>query len=199
MFFDPVLKQQERGNADQQNSDGSGDEGVYTVAVNRAEMAEQTHAHDGAGNAATSQADHDSALHRAFFDVHNAGANFGDKVEESVRTHGDNRRDTQEKNEDGQQQDSTADARHANECPNNKADQNFFRNHKITCRKNRALSVIAIDPDKAFALEVQNDLLCGFFWRQVASVNHHFRILGRLVGIGNAGEFFEDAGSRFRI
>src|SRR5215472_6981661 len=53
--------------------------------------------------------------------------------------------------------------------------------------------------DEALALQVQNNFLGGFFGRQLASVNCHFRIWRNFVGIGDPGEFLEDASSCFGI
>jgi len=59
--------------------------------------------------------------------------------------------------------------------------------------------VIAVDPDEAFAFEVQNDFLCRFLRRQVSGVDHHLCILRLLIGIRNAGEFLQDPSPRFRV
>src|SRR5207249_11747468 len=47
--------------------------------------------------------------------------------------------------------------------------------------------------DKAFSLQMENNLLSCFLGRQFAGVNRHFGIGGSLIGIGNPGELFENA------
>ena len=46
---------------------------------------------------------------------------------------------------------------------------------------------------------MQNDFLGGFFGRQFAGVDRDFGIRRNFVGIGDPGEFLQNAGSSFGI
>src|SRR6201993_3142064 len=53
--------------------------------------------------------------------------------------------------------------------------------------------------DEAFPLKVQDNFLCGFLGRQLASVNRYLSIRRSFIGIGNARELLENSRARFRI
>src|SRR6516162_9503647 len=60
-------------------------------------------------------------------------------------------------------------------------------------------SPLAACADEPLTLEMQEDLVGGFFWRQVTGVQGHIRIFWRLVGIRNPGKLFDEASPSLRI
>ncbi len=76
LLFDLLLEQQQSGNDDQKHSNCSLDEVVDAVAVERADVHQQIHSGDRAGNAAHRQSDHHFAANRAFLQVHQARPEF---------------------------------------------------------------------------------------------------------------------------
>src|SRR5580692_7389457 len=58
---------------------------------------------------------------------------------------------------------------------------------------------MSVDPDKAFALQMQNDLLRSFFGAQFSRVDYNVSILWFFVGIRNAGKLLQNAGAGFRV
>src|SRR5580658_7785285 len=63
------------------------------------------------------------------------------------------------------------------------------------CPRKLRLAWVVIYADVAFALEVQENLLRCFLGREIRGVNHDIRIGGGFVGIGDAGELLEHAGT----
>ena len=91
-----------------------------------------------------------------------AGGNFGEEVEQRVGTDGHDRRHPQAKDQNGEQQNAAPHAAHADEDAHDKANQNFGR-YQWHSRSCFALLSRPVHADEAFALQVQNDFLRGFF------------------------------------
>ena len=75
-----------------ENSDGNGDELIDSIAVDVAQMNQETDAQVGTRRAANCERQHHLAPHCAFAQVNRTGADLGDKVEERVRADGANGR-----------------------------------------------------------------------------------------------------------
>src|SRR6516165_1862755 len=78
------------------------------------------------------------------------------------------------------------------------ADENN-RTTAETLANGRPPSPLAACADEPLALEMQEDLLGGFSWRQVTGVQDHIRIFWRFVRIRNPGELFDKASPSLRI
>ncbi len=89
--LDFFLEEQESRNANQQHSDGNGDEVIDAVAIDVPQVNQETYAQIRAGSAADGQRQDHLAPNRAFAQMNNAGADLSDEVEERVRTHGAHR------------------------------------------------------------------------------------------------------------
>src|ERR1700687_1839016 len=124
-FFNPSLEQKQRRNQHQQQSHGGLDEVVYPSAINVAQVHQKRYAEKRAGNAAERHRQHHFFSHRAFIQVHDAGGNLGEKVEQRVAAHGDDGGHAQAEDEHGQQQYAAAQTRQPDQRSNREADQYF--------------------------------------------------------------------------
>ena len=61
--------------------------------------------------------------------------------------------------------------------------------------KLHTLCGLVVGADEAFAFEVQDDLLRGFFWCQFGGIDDNFGVLGLLVRIRDTSELLKDAGA----
>src|SRR5580700_8373496 len=86
-------------------------------------MRQKAYAQIGTWSAADNKSHDYFAPHCAFTQMDNAGADLGDKVEESVGAHGQHGRHAQTENEDGEQQNTASDSRHSDEGPDSKTHQ----------------------------------------------------------------------------
>jgi hypothetical protein len=126
-FLDPPLEEQQNGNDDQQHAHRGLDEVVDSVAVEVADVHQQLDAANGARDAADGESEHHLTLHRAALQMHDAGWNLGEEVEEGIGTDGYNRRHTQAKDQDRQQQNPAADTAQADQYAYDKSNQDFSR------------------------------------------------------------------------
>ncbi len=106
--LDTRLKHQQDRNAYQQDPDRELDDGICTVAIKMSKVGEIGDAAGRTRHAADRECQHYFAAHRAFLQVDDAGGNLGEKVEQGVRSHCRNHRNSQAENQDGQQQHAAA-------------------------------------------------------------------------------------------
>src|SRR5208337_980322 len=125
MFFNPSLEQEQRRNQYQQQPDRRFDEVVDAVAIDVAQVHQKSYAQVRAGNAAERHRQHNLLPHRAFAQVHDAGRNLGEKVEQRVATHGNDGGYTQAEDKHGQQQNAATQTRQPDQRPYDEADQHF--------------------------------------------------------------------------
>src|SRR5208283_2590323 len=91
---------------------------------------QEPYAEIGAGNTADRHGEHDFSPHGAFDQVDDGGGNLGEEVTHGVATDGNDRRNVQPKNEQGQQQYTAAQTRHSDQRSNREADQ-YFQQQKF--------------------------------------------------------------------
>src|SRR5450759_2041210 len=125
MFFNPSLEQKQRGNQYQQQSHSGLDEVVDPGAIDMAQMLQKSHAEVRAGNAVDRHRQDDFLPHRAFAQVHDAGGNLGEKVEQRVGTDGNDGGYAQAEDEHGQQQHAATQTCQPDQRSNREADQHF--------------------------------------------------------------------------
>ena len=92
-----------------------------------ADVHQQLHSTDGAGNASDGERDHDLATHRAFLEMQQAGGDLGEEVEQRVGTDRHDCGHPQAKDQNGEQQNAAPHPGHSDEDADNKANQNFGR------------------------------------------------------------------------
>src|SRR5580693_3332121 len=86
--FNFLLEEQEGRNANQQNSYSKGNEVVHSITISASQMRQKAYAQIRTWSAADNKSHDYFAPHCAFAQMDNAGADLGDKVEESVGAHG---------------------------------------------------------------------------------------------------------------
>ena len=115
VLFDPALEQQQRRNADQENPDRHRNECVDTRTIDSAQMTQKAHPDNRSGNTACGQCQNDLAPNRSFIEVNPAGTDFGNEVEEGVRSDCNNGGHAQDKNQDRQQEHTAAHPCHSDQ------------------------------------------------------------------------------------
>ena len=99
------------------------DEVVDAIAVDVAQVNQETYAQIRARSAADDQRHDHLAPHRAFAQMDDAGADLGREVEERVGANGAHGRHVQTENENREQQNAAPDSRHSDEGPDSKTHQ----------------------------------------------------------------------------
>src|SRR5580704_5148919 len=61
------------------------------------------------------------------------------------------------------------------------------------------LGAVAVHSNEPLAFHVQNDLLCCLLRTEIGRVDHHIGVLRFFVGIGDAGELFENPSARLSV
>src|SRR5208337_5507075 len=125
MIFNPPLEQKQHGNQHQQQTHGGLDEVVDDGAIDVAQVHQESHAEIRTGNAADRHRQHDLSAHRAFAQVHDAGGNLGEKIEQRIAADGNDGGHAQAEDEHGQQQYAAAQTGQADQRPHDEADQHF--------------------------------------------------------------------------
>jgi len=160
-IFDFFLEQHQGGNHDEQYTHRSLDKAVNAIPVDVANVHQQLHSTDRAGNAADRKRNHDLAADGAFLKVQQASRDFREEVEERVGADGHDGLYLQAKNQNREQQNAAPHPAHADEDAHNKANQNFGR-YQWHSGALFALLSRPVHANEAFALQVQNDFLGGF-------------------------------------
>src|SRR5215470_9568766 len=166
-------------------------------------MGQKAYAEDGSRHTSKRERNYNFPADRAFLEMKKTGSNFRDEVENRVRTYRDDRRDMEAKNEEGQQQYAAPQSGHADQGAYYEANQDLERdqlhfNLKSSLSPCRTCRLIT-HTDEALLLEVQNNFLRCLLRIQIAGIDRHLRIRRQFIGIGNAGEFFDDPGTRLGI
>src|ERR1700686_4591717 len=195
-FFNSFLQQQQRGNHDEQHTHRGLDKDVDPIAVQVADVHQQFHASEGAGNAPSRKRKYDRATHRTILEVHQAGRNLRENVKQRVGTDRHDRRDFQPEDQNREQQNAAPHAVNTDQHANDKANQNDGCEHR---HKRCDLLFHPVYSDEAFALQVQNNFLCRFFGGQFASIDGYVGIRWRFVGIRDSREFLKNARPRLGI
>src|ERR1700732_2085603 len=125
MFFNPSLEQKQRGNQYQQQSHGGLNEVVHAGAVDLPQVHQKRHAEVRSRNAADGHRQYDLLPHCALPQVHDAGGNLREKVEQRITTDGNDSGNMQAEDEHGQQQHAAAQTRQPDQRSNREADQHF--------------------------------------------------------------------------
>ena len=125
MLFNFSLNKRRMGTTDQQDSHRDGNEVVDAVAVKRTQVHQKAYAENRAGNTAYCKRQHNSVAYGSMADVHPAGTDFGDEIEQRVGADSQDRRHPEAEDQHGQQQYATAQAGHSNQGADYKADQDF--------------------------------------------------------------------------
>src|ERR1700675_1669287 len=125
MFFNPSLEQKQRGNQYQQQSHGGFDEVVDAGAIDLPQVHQKRYAEVRAWNAADGHRQYDLLSHCALPQMHDAGGNLREKVEQRIATDGNDSGNVQAKDEHGQQQYAATQSRQPDQRSNREADQYF--------------------------------------------------------------------------
>src|ERR1700676_1530912 len=125
VFFNPSLEQKQRGNQYQQQSHGGFDEVVDAGAIDLPQVHQKRYAEVRAWNAADRHRQYDLLPHCALQQVHDAGGNLREKVEQRITTDGNDSGNVQAEDEHGQQQHAAAQTRQPDQRSNREADQHF--------------------------------------------------------------------------
>ena len=118
MFFNPSLEQKQRGNQYQQQSHGGFDEIVDAGAIDLPQVHQKSHAEIRARNAADRHRQYNFLSHCALAQMHDAGGNLGEKVEQRVAADGNDSGNVQAEDEHGQQQYAAAQSRQPDQRSN---------------------------------------------------------------------------------
>src|SRR5467141_2654488 len=130
MFFNPSLEKEQSRNQYQQQSHGGFYEVVAVIAIDLPQVDKKRRAEVRARNAADRHRQYDLLPHRALPEMHDAGRNLREKVEQRIATNGRDSGNVQAEDEHGQQQDAAAQSRQPDQRPYYKADQ-YFQQQKF--------------------------------------------------------------------
>src|SRR5271166_2876940 len=92
-------------------------------------MAEQADPSNRSWHASRGQRQNDFFSNRSLVEMNPAGTDLGNEVEQGVRSDGQDRRHSQEENQDGQQEHTAAHSGHADQSTDHEADQSLFDEH----------------------------------------------------------------------
>src|SRR5580693_8451810 len=157
VFFNLALEQKKSRNADQENSDRSGNERIDAGPVESSKMAQQAYPEYRSRNAAYGQCHNDLASDRSFPEVNPARTDLGDEVEESVRSDGYDGRYPEKKDQNREQKHTPPHSCHTDQSTDHETNQDLFDKHgkirttrpSLSAPRSRGLSV---DPDEALTL-----------------------------------------------
>src|ERR1700686_1518550 len=125
VFFNPSLEQKQRGNQYQQQSHGGFDEVVDAGAIDLPQVHQKRYAEVRARNAADRHRQYDLLSHCALPQMHDAGRNLGEKIEQRIATDRNDSGNVQAKDEHGQQQNAATQSRQPDQRSYYEADQYF--------------------------------------------------------------------------
>src|SRR5207237_5489549 len=99
-------------------------------------------------------------------------------------------------NQQRQQKHSASKPRHTDQDTHHQTDQNLGRNfHYALLSRGRS----RINANESLALQMQNDLLGGFFGRQIRGVDDYLGIFWLLIRIRNTSELIHNAGTSLSV